>query len=40
MWHPPKSPHDLLQESLWPDEWNDPTLNKYHAFLQEKHGEN
>jgi methyl-CpG-binding domain protein 4 len=21
MWHPPKSPHDLLQESLWPDEW-------------------
>ena len=21
MWRPPKSPHDLLQESLWPDEW-------------------
>jgi len=21
MWRPPKSPHGLLQESLWPDEW-------------------
>lgn len=21
MWHPPKSPHDLIQESLWPNEW-------------------
>jgi len=21
MWHPPKSPYNLLQESLWPDEW-------------------
>jgi methyl-CpG-binding domain protein 4 len=21
MWCPPKSPHGLLQESLWPDEW-------------------
>jgi len=21
MWCPPKSPHSLLQESLWPDEW-------------------
>jgi methyl-CpG-binding domain protein 4 len=21
MWNPPKSPHFLIQESLWPDEW-------------------
>ena len=21
MWHPPKSPYNLLQESLWPNEW-------------------
>lgn len=21
MWKPPKSPHGLIQESLWPDEW-------------------
>lgn len=21
MWIPPKSPHSLIQESLWPDEW-------------------
>ena len=21
LWKPPKSPHGLLQESLWPDEW-------------------
>ena len=21
MWHPPKSPHGLIQEVLWPDEW-------------------
>ncbi len=21
MWTPPKSPHFLIQESLWPDEW-------------------
>ena len=21
MWKPPRSPHDLIQESLWPDEW-------------------
>ena len=21
MWKPPKSPHSLIQESLWPDEW-------------------
>jgi methyl-CpG-binding domain protein 4 len=20
-WQPPKSPHSLIQESLWPDEW-------------------
>jgi methyl-CpG-binding domain protein 4 len=20
-WHPPRSPHGLLQEDLWPDEW-------------------
>jgi hypothetical protein len=21
MWHLPKSPHGLIQEVLWPDEW-------------------
>ena len=21
MWQPPKSPHGLIQEDLWPDEW-------------------
>jgi len=21
MWKPPRSPHHLIQESLWPDEW-------------------
>ena len=21
MWKPPKSPHGLIQEALWPDEW-------------------
>ena len=21
MWHTPKSPHGLIQEDLWPDEW-------------------
>ena len=21
MWHPPESPHELIQETLWPNEW-------------------